>query len=98
MKYEERRKWIANYLLRVGSVDILCADFVDEYIEATKAKYQPTFFGAFKCRRLSNDLRRMHDEGFLRRSVYGLGAGWHSGFPKWVHSYRLYNQDVPSLL
>lgn len=91
MKPSEREAWIYAYIKRRGvSVDVLYADFVDDYEEATGAKTVPQPFGACKCRQLGRDLGRMYKKGILTRWASGLPSGDSSmGFPKWVWSYQL---------
>ena len=93
MKKSERFEKIKEYLraknpLESPAVDVLNADFVNWYIDATGADYQFMMYGAHKCKQLSRDLGEMHAAGILTRNAYGLpGAGM--GFPKWVYLYRL---------
>lgn len=95
MKPQDRYNWIERHmrgdnLLARGGVDILCADFVDAYIEATEAPYGAVNWGAYKCPQLGRDLAAMYRAGTLKRGRVGLSDGaWQPGFPKWVYCYRL---------
>lgn len=73
------------------TVDVLTADFVWAYVEATEAKHQMMMmYGAPKCPTLGEDLARMYREGKLERSRVGLGPGSVAeGFPPWVYSYSI---------
>lgn len=89
VKPENRKEWILSRMRRDGcSVDVLNRDFVDDYVEATGAPYDPMPYGADKCKQLGRDLSQMTKEGTLERVAVGL-AGVGMGFPKWVWSYRL---------
>lgn len=90
MTSAERWAVIREYLVdHAGGVDILNSDFVDTYIAATKVRFKPTNWGAFKCPTLSADLLAMYRSGRLKRHRAGLAGNWQPGFPKWVWSYRL---------
>lgn len=92
MKPAEREQWILNWMRQRPRehVDVLNAEFVDAFIEATGCKFVPQFFGAAKCPQLGRDLGRLHARGLLRRTACGLPSGDASmGFPRWVWSYRL---------
>jgi hypothetical protein len=91
MKPHERRKWLYNAIKgERGGVDVLYADFVDAYMEATGAKCYPQMWGAHKCPQLGRDLSQMARDGALRRHRAGLSGGaWQPGFPKWVWSYEI---------
>lgn len=71
-------------------VDVLDADFVWHYIEATDAKASVQKLGAPKCPQLGRDLGAMYRAGRLRRGSVGMPTGYaSSGFPTWVYSYQL---------
>lgn len=98
MRPAEREEWIKQYLVprqkAMGKtpyhIDILTADFVWAYIEATNVKSQLMVYGAPKCPTLASDLGRMYRNGALERSKTGLGPGSVSeGFPPWVYCYHL---------
>lgn len=84
----ERHNWILKQVQKRERVDVLSAEFVDEYIDATGAVYSLQYFGAFTCRQLGRDLSEMWRNGLLTRSRIGL-SGFESGFPKWVYVYEL---------
>jgi hypothetical protein len=68
--------------------DSLHSYFVDAYIEATGARFQPKVLGAHLCDQLIRDMKELHDQGVLTRhrsGVEGMGRGW----PKWVWAYRV---------
>lgn len=88
----ERQQWILNKMREhPGSpIDILDAEFVVAYCEATGAKATPMFVGAPKCPQLGRDLGELYKRELLRREPVGLPSGDSSmGFPKWVYSYQL---------
>lgn len=94
--YEERRFAILKYLrfpLENGaheiSVDVLDAEFVDSFIEATGAPYKVMFYGANRCACLGPLLARMFKEGSLVRGVASISGMGGMGFPSWVYSYKL---------
>ncbi len=92
MRPAEREQWILNWMRQrpSESVDVLNAEFVSEFIDATGCKSTVPLFGAEKCPQLGRDLGRLHSKGLLRRMPVGLQPGDASmGFPKWVWSYRL---------
>lgn len=85
----QRWKWLLAWLRQHGQGDTLNSQLVDEYINATGAKYKPRLFGAFSCPRLARDLGRMAFFGYAERHATGIGDGLrHQGFPKWTWSYR----------
>lgn len=93
MKPRDRLDWIESYLRERGSakaaVDVLDADFVAAYIEATDAKFYPQMYGAHKCPQLGRDLSLLNGSYHLRRSRIGIEGMAGMGFPRWVWSYRL---------
>lgn len=91
MKPRDRRTWIEEYLRasRLPGVDVLTREFVEDYIVATGAKFQPMAWGAHRCLQLGNDLRAMKRLGKLERHRVGLAGNWQPGFPTWVWSYKL---------
>jgi|GEM_PF-2192695 len=97
MKPAERYDWIENFLRvaqrRLGTVrytvDICDSYFVDAYIKAVKCTFQPTMFGAYRCRQLGRDLSHMAKVRRLKRHRSGLGDMRSMGFPSWVWSYYL---------
>ena len=92
MKPEDRYAWLENRIDEegAGGVDTLNSQFVDDYIDATDAKFRFTNFGAYKCPQLGRDLSTMFRAGRLRRSRLGLTDGaWQPGFPTWVWCYSL---------
>lgn len=91
MKPVEREAWIYEYLSRHenrAGCDILNADFVNEYAEATGAKVEYTPYGANRCLTLARDLKRMHDDFRLKRTRVGIPYDMRGiGFPLWVWNY-----------
>lgn len=85
-----RREWLLNYL-ETGQqkyVDVLNADFVNDYISATGASATAQPFGAPTCRQLGRDLSDLHQRLYLARGRASLN-GHESGFPNWVYVYSL---------
>jgi hypothetical protein len=81
--------WLQACPLR-ASVDVLDAEFVWHYIEATAAKAGVQIVGAPKCPQLGRDLGAMFRAGRLRRGRVGMPVGYASaGFPTWVYCYEL---------
>lgn len=66
--------------------DVLDAEFVNAYIEATGAPFTAQNFGASKCSMLGRDLSSLYRKGLVRRERCGVGG--ESGFPKWVYVYQ----------
>lgn len=100
--YEERRFAILKYLrfpLENGaheiSVDVLDAEFVDSFIEATGAPYKVMFYGANRCACLGPLLARMAKEGSLVRSTVSISGMAGMGFPPWVYCYKLSEMMKP---
>lgn len=92
MRPTERFDWIESHLrqLRQGeAVDVLNAEFVDAYLDATNARCFFMPYGAHKCPQLGRDLAAMHKAGKLRRCTSSVNGGRAEGFPTWVYSYRL---------
>lgn len=92
MEYGRRKYWIAERIKKEigGGVDVLNSKFVDDYIDATKARFDAMPYGAHKCPQLSKDLSRMLKEGWVTRSRVGMGPGaGNQGFPNWVYVYQL---------
>lgn len=85
----ERRTIILELIERERGADVLNRAFVEDFAEATGAKYRPAMWGAGWCPTLSADLRKMAKAGLLKRTRTGLAGNWQPGFPKWVYSYRL---------
>ena len=93
MRPAEREQWILSWMKQRPQkyIDVLYAEFVAEYVEATGCKSVVQFFGAEKCPQLGRDLGRMFSRELLQRTAVGLPTGYVSmGFPKWVWSYRLW--------
>lgn len=87
---EYLRKWQEFYGTSSYSVDILNADFVTDYVEATGTKrYSIMPYGADKCSQLGEDLSAMYRKGLLDRSTVGIDGMSGMGFPRWVYSYSL---------
>ncbi|CEE63205.1 conserved hypothetical protein [Xanthomonas citri pv. citri] len=79
-------------------MDVLNADFVERYAEATGARIKRSMWGAGWCSLLSDELRRMYKARLLQRVAVGLSSGsWQPGFPKWVYSYRLSGIGIEAL-
>lgn len=97
MTREERHQWILDYLwaewARMGTttvfIDSLNSSFVDDYLEATKAKFHPMPYGAHKCPQLGKDLGDLYRLGKLKRHSTGISELSGMGFPKWTWSYSL---------
>lgn len=93
MRPAERQRWIENRLREGGpyaAANVLDAELVFSYVEATGADCDLMPFGAPRCRQLGRDLAALFAAGRLTRSTVGLAAGDAAmGFPKWVYSYRL---------
>lgn len=84
----ERWKWLLAWMRQHGQADTLNTQLVDDYIDATGAKFKPRMLGAFECPRLAQDLGRMAFFGYAERHTTGIGDGLcHQGFPRWVWSY-----------
>lgn len=93
---EEKEKFIIDWMsegrhLNCHSVDILNAQFVDDYIERFKPRFRPTNFGAYKCSELVRVLRKLYLYGKLERRTVGLPDRPSSDFPKWIYSYSIKN-------
>lgn len=87
MRPAARRQWLLDRL-RASPVplDILDADFVDAFIEATQAPFIPANVGAHRCPTLGRDLAVMYRNGDLCRQPVGVPCGeW--GMPRWVYAY-----------
>lgn len=85
-------RYILNYLAQPGcpGCSTIDAKFVDGFIEATGAKWQPRSIGAHRCSYLSARLRELWKNERLIREIasvpYDLTC---LGFPRWVHLYHL---------
>jgi hypothetical protein len=95
MSPADRHSWIKAYLRarpkHDAQVDVLNAQFVHEYILATKAPFAWMAYGAHKCPQLGRDLSAMYKAGELGRAYVGMGPGSRNqGFPSWVYVYELY--------
>lgn len=108
LKPAEREAWILSYLeprqaMYVGTgtsyhVDVLNADFVWAYAEATSVRVSVQFYGAPKCPTLGDDLGRMYRRAALDRVRTALGEGSRNlGFPPWVWCYSIPKSRWPSL-
>lgn len=87
MKPRERYLWLAKWAKLHGNMDVLNADLVADYIDATGAKFAMMMYGADKCRQLGTDLSRMASLGYLTRHRTGLEGLAGMGFPRWVWVY-----------
>lgn len=91
MKPVDRYKWLKEYISQKPyGVDILDAEFVQEYINATNAQYRVTIYGAFKCAQLGRDLAAMHHDYVLKRNRVGIEGMGGMGFPTWVWNYQVH--------
>jgi hypothetical protein len=98
----QRRDWLLQYLLNRQaasssrcSVDVLDAEFVDRYVNATGAPVVHHVIGADKSSTLGPDLSALFAAGLLKRASIGVpavtsGGGW----PKWVYSYWLADPEL----
>lgn len=93
MKPAARREWLESFFRRHenrSGVDILNADFVDEYAEETGAPVLHTPYGANRCPTLNRDLKAMFDDMVLKRDRVGIPYDMRGmGFPLWVWSYKI---------
>jgi hypothetical protein len=85
----DKEQFVTEYLkTKTVAVDILNSEFVCDFIDKFKPKFQQTFFGAPKVKELGKLLSSMYKKGLLTRSPVGLHKPeW--GFPKWVYCYSL---------
>jgi len=81
-----RYQWLLSKA-KQRHIDVLDADFVNEYITEFKPPHKVTIWGANKCKQLSLDMTRMAKLGYLKRRTCSLAGNWQPGFPKWVWSY-----------
>lgn len=92
MKPKERHDWLYQFFGRHenrAGVDILSADFVNEYAEVTGAKVEFTPYGANRCPQLARDLKTMYDDGLISRDRSGIPYDMRGmGFPLWVWNYK----------
>lgn len=90
-----RLAWLLDYMLSrhkaisFMTFNVLDQDFVDSYVEATKAPSQFMLWGADRCPQLGKDLSYLHKQCVLMRVRTGIQGLAGQGFPKWVWSYRL---------
>lgn len=89
MTPESRRQWLMEWISNHTHADVLDAEFVDQYIIATKASFRPSNWGAHKCPSLSMDLSSLARAGQLTRWRCGLKGSWQPGFPRWVWTYEI---------
>ena len=89
MKRRDRFAWLAKWMAENGSVDVMDAEFVDEYAAATSMSVRINLWGANYCRQLGANLSEMQKLNYLERWTVGLGDNWFYGMPKWVWAYRL---------
>ncbi|POA45542.1 hypothetical protein C1893_23080 [Pseudomonas sp. MPR-ANC1] len=92
VKPEARFKWIREWIATHGATDVLNADFVNGYVNATQAPYFEQAFGANSCRQLGRDLSAMHMSGQLTRGRIGLTERY-TGMPSWVYVYSVPLQE-----
>jgi hypothetical protein len=89
MPERDRWQWLLEWMRCHGAADVLNADLVWAYVEATGAKHQLLMVGAPRCRQLVADLGSMSRLGYAKRRTTGVGDGLSGqGFPRWVWSYR----------
>jgi len=85
---EKAQKFILDYLNKNARADILNADFIDKFIEATGSKYVFQPWGAHTCRYAGVMLSDLYRAGKISRVKIGIN-NWQPGFPKWVYVYTL---------
>lgn len=89
----EKIEWIKKYLSEKQSlIDILNAEFVDDYINEFHPHYIPMSFGANKVPELGKILSFGYSMGIFERSRIGLYAH-EVGFPNWIYCYELNNHN-----
>jgi len=93
VKPEARFKWILEWIAKHGATDVLNADFVNGYVNATQAPSFEQAFGANSCRQLGRDLSAMHKAGQLTRGTIGLTERY-TGMPSWVYVYSAALQEA----
>ncbi|AXQ68945.1 hypothetical protein HOU00_gp180 [Caulobacter phage CcrPW] len=92
MKPADRHKWLLDYIAALPpqeTVDVCSADFVNDYLDATKASAYIQPYGAHRCPSLGRDLSALYKQRRLKRersSIEGMGG---MGFPTWVWCYQL---------
>ena len=93
MARDERYAWIESYIRDHGGVDVLNRWFVEAYASATNMGVIPTCIGADIAPALGKDLAHMYKVGRLARVRVGLSGNWEPGFPKWVWSYDIREEN-----
>jgi len=92
MRKADRLKWLLVEILcqpHDTSVDSLNQVFVDAYLEATDAPFDPMAYGAHRSAMLGRDLSTLHKQGYLDRGRIGLSDMRGMGFPAWIYCYSL---------
>ena len=92
MRKADRLKWLLVEILNQPhdtSVDSLNQVFVDAYLEATDAPFDPMAYGAHRSAMLGRDLSTLHKQGYVDRGRIGLSDMRGMGFPAWVYCYSL---------
>jgi hypothetical protein len=92
MDDKDKEKFILEWIKKNdGHIDTLNAYFVDDYIGTVKPKkIHYKNWGADNVPELTRLLKKMYDEGKLKRFVVNINPR-PVGFPKWVYSYHLNN-------
>ena len=88
---EAKLNWVIDYMKSISEyVDVMNADFVDEYIREFNPRHKVTNYGANKCQEIGRILKKGYDLGLFERKSVGIPLIL-SGFPKWVYVYKLKN-------
>lgn len=90
VSFQRRKRWLLEQIAERKRIDVLDAQFVQDYAAYTGMKLKGASWGAGWCAQLSLDLKQMMRLRLLTRVAVGLSSGaWQPGFPKWVYSYSL---------
>lgn len=91
---KDREDFIKAFIERYGCADVLDRDFHERY-DRSFPGYMRDFkmIGSSPVKQAMRDLKRMLDEGVLERCPVGIQGLCGMGFPRWVWSYRLKNDN-----
>lgn len=86
----KKQQWIIDYINnnKLVGVDVLNAQFVDDYAKEFKSKVEIQMWGSNRCKDLGKQLSQMWKDSIMSRSPVGIN-NWQLGEPKWVYCYML---------
>jgi hypothetical protein len=83
------RNWIMGYIRENGPVCATDQPFHEAFHERFGGARKETMWGAEPVTKAMRTLKKMSDDGTLKRGRVGLGGNWQPGFPRWNYVYYI---------